>query len=168
MLRKCCCIRTYSVTQFENTFNGLHTCALSHVYPHPHMILLPHLNTVPVGIDIFALNAMGDTHKGQTVVRKHFIKGKCNQDSYPFCIQLSGGHRPLSAEVKNSNAMSWTMSPGEVAGRVKGVKELEDENIKLKEEVARYAERVKELEDENKKLKKKVDRLPSKFKSEHK
>ena len=98
-----------------------------------------------------------------TVVRKPFIKSKCNQDLYPFYANLCGDHRPWS-EVTTRNATS----PKKVAGLVKRVKELEDENKELKEKVARYVERIKELEDENKKLKKKVDRLPSKFKSEHK
>ena len=114
---------------------------------------------------------------------------KYSQDLYPFYAKLCDGHRPLSAEVKYSTAMSSTMSPEEVAGLVERVKELEDENKELKEEdaglvervkeledenkelkeeVARNVERVKELEDENKKLKEKVDRLQSKGKNEHK
>ena len=79
---------------------------------------------------------------------------KYSQNLYTFYVQLCDGHRPLSAEVTNSNAMS----PEEVARHAERGKELEDENKKLKQEVTRHAEREKELEDENKKLKKEVTR----------
>ena len=91
--------------------------------------------------------------KGKSTVKK--LIQKYSQNLYPFYVQLCGGHRPLSAEVKNSNAMS----PKEVARRARRVKELEDENKKMKKNVARLAKRVEELEDENKKMKKNVARL---------
>ena len=107
---------------------------------------------------------------------------KYSQNLYTFYVQLCDGHRPLSAEVKNSNAMSPEevarharrveeledeneLLKVEVARHAKREKELEDENKKLKKEVTRHAERVKELEDENEMLKKKVDRLASQLKS---